>query len=91
MKAVRCRSVPLRRAAALSVIRNPYAGSYVQDIASFMDDLKPIGIDMAYSLIAALGGEVKAIEGYGKGAIVGVGWRDRARRIVACSRRIRDA
>jgi hypothetical protein len=63
--------VPLRRAAALSVIRNPYAGSYVQDIAGFMDDLKPIGIDMAYSLIAALGGEVKAIEGYGKGAIVG--------------------
>jgi hypothetical protein len=64
-------SVPLRRAAALAVIRNPYAGSYVQDIAGFMDDLKPIGIDMAYSLIAALGGEVKPIEGYGKGAIVG--------------------
>ncbi|MCU1297723.1 MAG: hypothetical protein JWO91_2001 [Acidobacteriaceae bacterium] len=63
--------VPLRRAAALAVIRNPYAGTYIQDIAGFMDDLKPIGIDMAYSLIAALGGEVKAIEGYGKGAIVG--------------------
>ena len=31
--------VPLRRAAALAVIRNPYAGSYVQDIAGFMDDL----------------------------------------------------
>jgi hypothetical protein len=62
---------PSRRAAALAVIRNPYAGSYVENIAGFMDDLKPIGIDMAYSLIAALGGEVKAIEGYGKGAIVG--------------------
>jgi hypothetical protein len=62
---------PLRRAAALAVIRNPFAGKYVQEIAGFMDDLKPLGLEMAKSLVAALGGQAKAIEGYGKGAIVG--------------------
>ncbi len=62
---------PLTRAAALAVIRNPFAGRYVEDIASFMKDLEPLGLAMARELIAALGGEAKAIEGYGKGAIVG--------------------
>jgi hypothetical protein len=64
-------AVPLRRAAALAVIRNPYAGSYVAGIESFMDDLKPLGLEMARALIAALGGDTKVVEGYGKGAIVG--------------------
>jgi hypothetical protein len=63
--------VPLRRASALAVIHNPFAGKYVQEIAGFMDDLKPLGLEMARSLVAALGGDVKIIEGYGKGAIVG--------------------
>jgi Amino acid synthesis len=64
-------SKPLRRAAALVVIRNPYAGGYVEKIEDFMDDLKPLGLEMARSLVAALGGDPKAVEGYGKGAIVG--------------------
>jgi hypothetical protein len=62
---------PLRRAAALVVIRNPFAGKYVEEIAGFMDDLKPLGLEMAKSLVAALGGHAKRVEGYGKGAIVG--------------------
>ena len=62
---------PLRRAAALVVIRNPYAGGYVEQIEDFMDDLKPLGLDMARSLVAVLGGDPKVVEGYGKGAIVG--------------------
>ena len=36
-----------------------------------MDDLKPLGLLLTDRLIAALGGDVKAIDGYGKGAIVG--------------------
>jgi len=64
-------TTPLRRAAALAVIRNPFAGRYVEDIASFMDDLKPLGLEMSESLIAALGGHRKTVEGFGKGAIVG--------------------
>jgi hypothetical protein len=64
-------STPLRRAAVLAVIRNPFAGHYVNDIAGFMDDLKPLGLEMARSLVAALGGDPKVVEGYGKGAIIG--------------------
>jgi hypothetical protein len=64
-------TTPLKRAAALAIIHNPYAGKYVSDIASFMDDLKPLGLGMAQALVAALGGNPKNIEGYGKGAIVG--------------------
>src|SRR5713226_8360291 len=63
--------VPLRRAAALAVIRNPFAGRYVEEIAGFMDDLQPLGVQMARCLIALLGGDPKAVQGYGKGAIVG--------------------
>jgi hypothetical protein len=61
----------LRRAATLAVIYNPFAGHYVEDIAGYMDDLKPLGLEMAKSLICALGGNPKTIEGFGKGAIVG--------------------
>jgi hypothetical protein len=62
---------PYRRAAILSVIRNPFAGRFVEEIVGFSDDLKPLGLEMAKALIAALGGDPKRIEGYGKGAIVG--------------------
>jgi len=64
-------SKPLRRATAVAVIRNPYAGHYVENIAPFMDDLRPLGLEMAKALVSALGGDAKAVEGYGKGAIVG--------------------
>lgn len=61
---------PLRRAVAMAVVKNPYAGRYESDIASFMDDLKPLGLLMAKRLVDTLGG-VDCIQGYGKGAIVG--------------------
>jgi hypothetical protein len=62
---------PHRRAAVLAVIENPYAGRYIEEIQPFMEDLKPLGLKMARQLIVALGGDARAIEGYGKGAIVG--------------------
>jgi Amino acid synthesis len=62
---------PRKRAWCLAVIHNPFAGKYVEDIQSFMDDLKPLGMDMAKRLIAALGVSVEMIDGYGKGAIIG--------------------
>ena len=64
-------TTPHRRAAALAVIANPFAGRYVEDIAPFMKVLEPLGLDMANRLVAALGGDPARIEGYGKGAIVG--------------------
>ena len=65
-------SKPLRRASAVAVIHNPFAGLYVEEIAGFMDDLKPLGLEMAKELAASLGGP-QYVEGYGKGAIVGAG------------------
>lgn len=66
-------AVPLRRGAALAVIHNPYAGGYVENIQPLMDDLRPLGLEMSKRLVAVLGGNPKAMEGYGKGAIVGAG------------------
>lgn len=64
-------AIPLRRGAILAVIANPFAGRYVPEIQPFMEDLKPLGLMMARRLLDALGGDPAAIEGYGKGAIVG--------------------
>ncbi len=64
-------TVPLRRGSIAAVIRNPYAGRYEPDILPMMEALKPLGLAMARRLVAALGGEAGAIEGYGKGIIVG--------------------
>ncbi len=64
-------SVPYRRAAVLCAIANPFAGRYVEDIAGFMEPLKPLGLEMAHDLVRALGGDRDAVQGYGKGAIVG--------------------
>jgi hypothetical protein len=63
--------VPRRRGWCLAVIHNPFAGKYVENIQHFMDDLKPLGMDMAAKLIAALAADPKDIDGYGKGIIVG--------------------
>ena len=62
---------PLRRAALLAVIHNPYAGRYEPDILPMMEALNDLGVEMAGRLVTMLGGDPKAVEGYGKGAIVG--------------------
>lgn len=61
---------PLRRGAAMAIIANPFAGRFVVDIQGFMEDLKPLGLDLARRLVAALGGAGE-IQGYGKGALIG--------------------
>ena len=63
--------VPRKRGWCLAVIDNPFAGTHVENIQSFMDDLKPLGMEMAARLIAALGVLPAAIDSYGKGIIVG--------------------
>ncbi|MEI2805622.1 amino acid synthesis family protein [Albidovulum sp.] len=64
------RDEPHRRGAALAVIRNPFAGRYEPDIQGFMDDMRPLGLDLATRLAEALGGADR-IEGYGKASLVG--------------------
>lgn len=66
-------AAPLRRAAIIAVIKNPYANRYAAEIADFMEDLKPLGLDMARRLVHLLGGDPSRVEGYGKGAIIGAG------------------
>jgi len=63
-------ATPQRRASALAVVTNPFAGRYEPDIQWFMDDLKPLGVSLATRLVEMLGGASK-IEGYGKGSMVG--------------------
>ncbi|MBT1159366.1 amino acid synthesis family protein [Aminobacter anthyllidis] len=67
------RTQPVKRGTVMAVVANPYAGKYVEDIQPFMEDLRPLGLEMATKLLAALGGDAATIEGYGKGAIVGGG------------------
>ena len=62
--------IPRRRAAAMAVVGNPFAGRYVEDVQEAMEDLKPLGLMLTDRLIEALGG-IEGIDGYGKGAIVG--------------------
>src|SRR5688572_32217283 len=61
---------PLRRAGIIAVIANPFAGRHVEEIQPFMKDLEPLGLSMAKRLLAAFGGNPRANEGYGKGAVV---------------------
>lgn len=62
-----------RKGAIGAFVKNPYAGGYVQDITPMMEALKPLGLDLTRRLVAALGGDPKAIEAYGKGALIGAG------------------
>jgi hypothetical protein len=62
---------PLRMAAAVAIVANPYAGRFVEDLTDFMTALRPLGSMLAAEASDALGG-AEHVEAYGKGAIVGV-------------------
>jgi hypothetical protein len=61
----------IRKGWVAAVVKNPFAGRYVEDITAMMEPLKPLGLECTQRLLAALGGNATAIEAYGKGAIVG--------------------
>lgn len=63
-------AVPLRMAAALAVVRNPYAGRYEPDLLPFMAELRTLGRELAEELVQVLGRD--RVQAYGKAAIVGV-------------------
>jgi len=62
---------PYLRGGICAVVKNPFAGKYVKDLQPAMDTLKPLGIQLAKELLAAMRCEAADIEAYGKGAIVG--------------------
>src|SRR5580704_10428498 len=62
---------PTRRAAAVAVIENPFAGRYVEDLSDLMEIGEELGDLLAKRAIAALGIEGPRAESYGKAAAVG--------------------
>jgi len=62
---------PALKGAVAAVITNPYVGHYVEDLSPVGDDFKALGQRMGDMLIRQLGGDGSAIDGYGKGIIVG--------------------
>ena len=63
---------PTRRAAAIAVIENPFAGRYVEDLSELIDIGAELGTLLGDRAVAALGIMPSAIESYGKAALVGV-------------------
>ena len=63
---------PTRRAAAIAVIENPFAGRYVEDLSELIDIGAELGTLLGDRAVAALGIMPGAVESYGKAALVGV-------------------
>jgi hypothetical protein len=64
-------SPPTRRAAAIAVIDNPFAGRYVEDLSALIDIGEELGELLAKRAVAALGIAGDKVESYGKAAAVG--------------------
>ena len=62
---------PTRRAAAIAVIANPFAGAYHADLETLMAIGEELGDLLGRRAVAALGIAPGAAESYGKAAIVG--------------------
>jgi len=62
---------PTRRAAAIAVIENPFAGKYVEDLSDLMTIGEELGELLATKAVAALGIPADTVESYGKAAAVG--------------------
>jgi Amino acid synthesis len=64
-------SPPTRRAAAVAVIANPFAGKFVEKLDDLMDIGEELGALLGERAVAALGVTPSQIESYGKAALVG--------------------
>jgi hypothetical protein len=62
---------PVRRAAAIAVIENPFAGRYAEDLSALIDAGEELGKILSEKAVAALGIPGEAVESYGKAALVG--------------------
>ena len=62
---------PTRRAVAVAVIENPFAGRYVEDLSPLIEVGEELGALLAARAVAALGIEGSTAESYGKAAAVG--------------------
>ena len=62
---------PTRRAAAIAVIENPFAGIYQGDLETLMAIGEELGSLLGEKCVAALGVTPQAVQSYGKAALVG--------------------
>lgn len=63
---------PTRKAAAMAIIKNPFAGRFVEDLAPLMDTGEELGAILGKKCLEALGIGPEKAEGYAKGCIVGL-------------------
>ncbi len=62
---------PTRKAAAVAVIANPFAGRFVEDLSALVATGEALGGLLGERAVAALGVAPGAVQSYGKAAIVG--------------------
>lgn len=65
------RATPIKMASIAVIIKNPYAGRYVEDLSELVEDSKVLAKDIVPELMEAVGG-AQNVQAYGKGAIVGL-------------------
>lgn len=63
---------PVKKAAVIAVIENPFTGTYREDLEELIDDGAKLGDMLGNMARDALGVTKGECEGYGKGAIIGV-------------------
>lgn len=61
---------PLTRVTVAAVLKNPYAGRYVQDLSPLLSFARKLGSKMGKMIVDEMGGE-KNVESFGKAGIVG--------------------
>src|ERR1700728_1826683 len=64
-------SPPTRRAAAIAVIENPFAGKYAEDLTPLIEIGEELGELLAKRAVAALRIDGSKAQSYGKAAAVG--------------------
>jgi hypothetical protein len=62
---------PTKRAAAIAVIKNPFAGCYQENLSELIETGEKLGELLGKKALEALGINSDTAESYGKGAIVG--------------------
>jgi hypothetical protein len=72
MDGVRTLDTPTRKAACAVVFKNPYAGTFQEDLSLLCDWSESLGEMLTQKAVAALGIKPDQVESYGKAAISGL-------------------
>lgn len=64
---------PARKAAAVAVIRNPFAGAYEEDLQTLIDIGDILGEELSQRAMKSLQIDAVGVESFGKGVLVGLG------------------